>query len=139
MATELEYLLNNRIMGGCNHPDYFVEPDKRNRRFADAVCTLCGATAPLSPGHFEDDETPQKPFDILIPKHTADLAMVRSVLRKLESQDWRWSNQCRDGVFQYFIRKGIREFNGIPSTNELSVICSALGKLVLSLPAQKGA
>ena len=138
MATEDEFLINERLMGACNHPDYFLE-EKRSYgyTFEIAVCSHCGASAHLSSSSFDQPE-PLKELKLLVPRHCQDMIMVRRVLRHLESENWRWSLQGRDGSFQYSLSKGSLRVEGNSSRVELDAICSALVLLAKSLPSRLG-
>lgn len=64
-----------------------------------------------------------------IPKHCADLMMVRRVLRHLESRVWRWESTQRDGIFQYRVFKATISAREKSLRDEHLAVASALDAL----------
>lgn len=134
MASEDEFLINERIMGACNHPDYSLDEERSyGHTYQLAICSKCGTRAHLSSSSF-DKQNPLSELKRLVPRHCQDMIMARRVLRHIEDQGWRWSLQRRDGSFLYSFSNGAKRIEGHASRIELEAISTALVSLAKSLP-----
>ena len=130
MPTDREFRINEKIMGGCNHPDYVIEQEFcEGHQYEVAVCVSCGAREAI----YSSNE--RHPLDVLKDKvqpHCLDMTMIRRVTRKLESEGWRLTMTRVDRTHQYFLSKGGLQFSGEPARNELEAICNVVDKLAKS-------
>lgn len=137
MASPDECLVNERVMGECNHPDCCVEEERSyGYTYEIAVCSRCGLRASVKRPLFE--ELPNDPLAALkdtIQPHFLDMVMVRRVLRSIEAGGGTWSRARRDGLFQYSIRKGVTQVSGVESRIEKDAITDAIVKFAKLLPA----
>jgi len=133
MATEEELLINERLFGACNHPDYTLESERSwGRTYQHAVCVSCNARADLY-GEFSGTTDPLMELKLLIPRHCRDMIAINKVLRHLEGDGWRWTVQRRDGAHQFSIAKGQMHIQGIAAADETSAARSALVRVATSL------
>ena len=134
MASPSECLVNQAIMGGCNHPDCSIEEERyAGRSWEVAVCVNCGLREPIYGSLVGEKPDPLQVLKAKIPNHFADMTMLRRVLRELELQGWRWSVNKRDGVYHYSISKGQIQVDGAPSTIETEAVSDAITRLARRL------
>jgi len=134
VANNDELFINERIMGGCNHPDYSLEEERSwGHTYQYAVCTSCDARAHLYNSAFHESD-PLLELKLLVPRHCQDMISIRRVLRHIENHGWRWSLQQRNSAFRYYVVKGVQQIEGQERDLELDAACSAIVLLAKALP-----
>lgn len=138
LPTDTELLINERIMGGCNHPDHTTETKREDGHdYRYLICTKCGQ-------RFWDDEylvpwekETKNPKDYLrkfVPLYCEDVVMARAIVRHLEAKDWKPFMRTENGKYRYSFSKGTVTIEGGLENSEHAAICSAAEKLVKQTP-----
>lgn len=136
LPTDVELLINEIVMGRCNHPDHTTET-KREHGFESEylICTKCGERL------WDDDfeykwEKKNRPRDYLkkfVPRHCEDVIASRAVVRHLESRGWTQMLRVVNGEYQCTFRNRDAVTEGSFEASEESAICSAAEKLAKTL------
>ncbi|MGF6495455.1 putative RNA binding protein YcfA (HicA-like mRNA interferase family) [Luteibacter sp. 621] len=129
VATMTELLINERIMGGCNHPDFIIEADMQGgHRFEYAACTHCDTKAHLYRDVVNISD-PALELRKLIPRHCLDMIAINKVLRHLEQNGWRWTVQRRNGSHQFTLENITERIEGPSHKDEAKAAEGALALL----------
>ncbi|MEO7324958.1 MAG: hypothetical protein ABIW82_09030 [Dokdonella sp.] len=132
VPTAEDLLINEKLMGGCNHPDYRVRTE-RDRYYQGVwtlhVCTRCGAEFSYSLP-FGETATPKPDYlQKYVPRHTGDLVRARIVLRRLEQAGWVPFFKRRDGSVSVSLERDGRRFEGAESSAEQLALGSVFVKM----------
>ena len=132
LPTDVELLINEMVMGRCNHPDHTTET-KRELGFESVylICTKCGER------FWDDDfeyewEKKERPPDYLkkfVTRHCEDVIAARAVVRHLESKGWTQMLKVVSGKYQCALRSDDTVVEGSIEESEEKSICSAAAKL----------
>lgn len=125
LPTEEELIINERIMGGCNHPDHTTETIREHGyEYSYLICTVCGERFSEFGGYLKEE----KPKDYLkkyVPLYCEDIVLARKVVRHLESHGWKSFLKIENGKYRYSFNKDTLTVSSEPKNSELESICSA--------------
>lgn len=133
LPTDTELLINERIMGRCNHPEHITETrldDQIEWRYL--ICTRCGKEV-FDPAHAFMGQR-KKPKDYLkkfVQRYSQDIAIARTVVWQLAGMGWASYLSRENGKFRYYFDNGSVIAHGELADSEQEAICSAAIKLVI--------
>lgn len=131
-ATPRERLINERVMGRCNHPDFVIELRAyESLRWEAAVCTVCGSSGVCERSRDDDPENPLSWLEWEIERHCADMVMVQRVVRRLERHGWIMTWRRDGAVWEHELRLGNRSARGNRVEDKVESIASAITRAVL--------
>ena len=99
--TTDDLLINEKVMGRCNHRRFRHEVVQRKRAsYLKLVCEGCGDSADVDPDLF--NESPEIQSDYMTasmtPVYSQHLPVARTVIRRLESRGWTSSMRVTNGA-----------------------------------------
>lgn len=132
-----DLLINERIMGKCNHLDFdYEEVMEYGQIVRYLVCTSCDEkfydVLAYTFDHKPKKKRPRNYLSLQTPSYGSDYALAQMVVRHLKSRGWDCQGRRRNKIFTYIISKGRDSFVGEEKATEHAAICSAASKLARS-------